>query len=269
MHVLYEKYSTQGSIKTNQYSALPLALLFLDTRPGIGSFIQCWEQCFNIQLATQFTVYKTDTVDLENFGIKKLHKAHTSTKLKHKRFFTMMILLLNNQYMHLPFKAHSNPCTPNVCDNNVYEAQMCTSFYQQLVLIQCKCTGQQHLGSTSKDELPEPRGSLVNDMLSVLQSKPIKMFNKTTAIHNTCQTKHQMLSNFRIFKFRMLFNFVYQIIYKIKSLRNVTFITMKVSRSMVIGLVINVANQSSYDLATKQLYIYLGSINIKYFGHQG
>ena len=36
------------------------------------------------------------TVDLENFGVKKLRKAHTSMKLKHMRFFTMMILLSNN-----------------------------------------------------------------------------------------------------------------------------------------------------------------------------
>ena len=27
------------------------------------------------------------TVDLENFGVKKLRKAQTSTKLKHARFF--------------------------------------------------------------------------------------------------------------------------------------------------------------------------------------
>ena len=38
----------------------------------------------------------TTTVDLEIFGVKKLHKAQTSTKLKNTRFFTMTILLLNN-----------------------------------------------------------------------------------------------------------------------------------------------------------------------------
>ena len=36
------------------------------------------------------------TVDLENFGVKKLCKAHTSTKLTHEIFFTMTILLSNN-----------------------------------------------------------------------------------------------------------------------------------------------------------------------------
>ena len=28
-----------------------------------------------------------NTVDLENFGVKNLRRAHTSTKLKHMRFF--------------------------------------------------------------------------------------------------------------------------------------------------------------------------------------
>ena len=43
-------------------------------------------------------------------------------------------------------------------------------------------------------------------------------------------------SNFSIFKFRVLFNFVYQIIYEIKSLRNFTLryiLTTKFSRFMV------------------------------------
>ena len=38
----------------------------------------------------------TYTIDLENFGVKKLCNAHTSTKLKRARFFTMTILLSNN-----------------------------------------------------------------------------------------------------------------------------------------------------------------------------
>ena len=54
--------------------------------------------------------------------------------------------------------------------------------------------------------------------LSVLQSKPIESFDKTIAIHKRRQTH----SNFRIFKFCVLFNFVYQIIYEIKSLQNFT-----------------------------------------------
>ena len=35
-----------------------------------------------------------------------------------------------------------------------------------ILLVDCtdKCTGQWHCGSTSKGELPEPRGSLANDI---------------------------------------------------------------------------------------------------------
>ena len=39
---------------------------------------------------------QSSTIDLENFGVKKLYKAHTLIKLKHRRFFTMTILLSNN-----------------------------------------------------------------------------------------------------------------------------------------------------------------------------
>ena len=40
----------------------------------------------------------------------------------------------------------------------------------------------------------------------VLQSKPIKKFDKVTTIHNTHQTKRETHSNFHIFEFRVLFN---------------------------------------------------------------
>ena len=54
---------------------------------------------------------------------------------------------------------------PHVCDNNMYEAQTCALFY---ILVDCtdKCTGQWYCGSTSKDELPDPRGSLTNNIPS-------------------------------------------------------------------------------------------------------
>ena len=54
---------------------------------------------------------------------------------------------------------------PNVCDNNAYEAHMCIRF---ILLVDCsdKCTGRWCCGSTSKDELPEPRGSLGNNIPS-------------------------------------------------------------------------------------------------------
>ena len=44
------------------------------------------------------------------------------------------------------------------CDNNVYEAQTYTLFYYSTD----KCTGWLHCGSTPKDGLPDPRGSLAN-----------------------------------------------------------------------------------------------------------
>ena len=75
----------------------------------------------------------------------------------------------------------------------MYEAQMYTSLYYNTD----NCTGRWHCGSAPKDELPDPRESLANKILPVLQSKPIKRFDKMTAIHNMCQ----MHSNFCIFKF--------------------------------------------------------------------
>ena len=68
------------------------------------------------------------TVDLEKFDVKEVCTARTSTKLKHTRFFTMKILLSNNYYHASSFhSAHSYML--NVCNNNVYDAQTCTSFY--------------------------------------------------------------------------------------------------------------------------------------------
>ena len=87
--------------------------------------------------------------------------AHTSTKLKHTRFCTMKILLSYNYYHASSFySAHSSML--NVCDNNVYDARMCTSFYYSTD----KCTGWLCCGSTPKDGLPNPRGSLVNKIPS-------------------------------------------------------------------------------------------------------
>ena len=79
--------------------------------------------------------------------------------------------------------------------------------------------------------------------LPVLQRKLIKRFIKTITIHQTCQTH----SNFCIFKFHVLFNFIHQIIYEIKSHQNFTFITMKVSRSMVYELCVQ-ANPQKHQL---------------------
>ena len=48
----------------------------------------------------------------------------------------------------------------NVWSNNVYKAQMCTSLYYSTD----KCTGKLPFGSTPKDGLTDPRGSLVNQI---------------------------------------------------------------------------------------------------------
>ena len=48
----------------------------------------------------------------------------------------------------------------NVCDNNLYEAQTCTSLYYSTG----NCTGQWCCQSTPKDGLPTPRG-LANEIL--------------------------------------------------------------------------------------------------------
>ena len=67
------------------------------------------------------------TVDLENFGVKKLRKTQTSTKLKHKRLFYYDNFTF--EYLVHAYSFHStHSCTSNVCDN-VYEAQTCISLY--------------------------------------------------------------------------------------------------------------------------------------------
>ena len=37
--------------------------------------------------------------------------------------------------MHPSFKANTDSCLPNVCDNNMYEAQICTSFYYLIPVV--------------------------------------------------------------------------------------------------------------------------------------
>ena len=72
----------------------------------------------------------------------KFHKAHTLMKLKHRRLFTMTVLLLNNYVyiVHASSFHSAHLYMPNVCDNNVYEAQTCILF---VLLVDCtdKCTG--------------------------------------------------------------------------------------------------------------------------------
>ena len=74
-------------------------------------------------------------------------------------------------------------------------------------------------------------------------------------IHNTHQTKCQTHSNICIFKFRVLFNFVYEITCETKFLQNFTLCytsTMKFCRSMV---------YSSYHIA---MYVISYIIEEKY-----
>ena len=49
-------------------------------------------------------------------------------------------------------------------DNNVYEVQTCTSFYNSILI--SVATGRWHCGSTPKDKLADPTGSLANDIPS-------------------------------------------------------------------------------------------------------
>ena len=64
----------------------------------------------------------------------------------------------------------------NVCDNNMYKAQTYTSFHYS----NDKYTGQWHCESTLKDELPDPRESLVNE----IPSHTIEQANQETQQDN-------------------------------------------------------------------------------------
>ena len=97
------------------------------------------------------------------------------------------------------------------------EAQTCASFYYS----SDKCTGQWCCGSTLKNELPDPRGSLANH----IPSRAIPFTTCIKCIITFCIFKFcvYLLSYIRLFMKLNLF----------KILLYVTFITMKVSRSTV------------------------------------
>ena len=59
--------------------------------------------------------------------------------------------------------------------------------------------------STSKDALPQPRGSLANN----IPSCGIEQANQEFRQDDRHSNMRKMHSNFRIFIFRVLFNFVY------------------------------------------------------------
>ena len=59
--------------------------------------------------------------------------------------------------------------------------------------------------STLKDELPQPRGSLANN----IPSRAIEQANQEFRQDDRHSQHASNAYNFRIFKFRVLFNFVY------------------------------------------------------------
>ena len=151
---------------------------------------------------------------------------------------------------------------PNVCDNNVYEAQMYISFYYFNDNTDW-CTGQWHCGCTPKDELyttPKTNAqviwSICNSLMqmsslytltSYIWSK--RVFSKWytflcyRASQSSVSTRWSPLttcikhSNFHIYKFHVLLISYTRLFMKLnpfKILFYVTFITTKVSRSMAV-----------------------------------
>ena len=123
-----------------------------------------------LQLPTELT-----TVDLENFSEKNLYTAvaHTLT--------TMKFLLSNNQYHASSFYSkHSH--TLNVSDNNVYEAQTSTSF--MIIKISVQEDGAVKVLQRIK-YLIKRVFSKQNTFPAVLQSRPIKSFNKPGGLLST------------------------------------------------------------------------------------
>ena len=68
--------------------------------------------------------------------------------------------------MHASSFHNAHSCMPNVCDNNVYEAQTCASFYLLIVLISVQDDMALRKYFKLKDELPVPRGPLTTNIPS-------------------------------------------------------------------------------------------------------
>ena len=130
------------------------------------------------------------------------------------------------QLVHASSFHSAHSCTSNVCDNNVYEAQTCASFYQLIVLISVQDDGTVEV--LRRVNYLSQEGLQQTIYLLMLQSKPVKRFNKTTAFHNM----HQVHSNFHVFIFCVLF-YSYTRLINLKILLYVTFLTIKFSRSMI------------------------------------
>ena len=69
-------------------------------------------------LTTQIQDIHIYTIDLEKFSVKKLHRAHTLTKLKHSRFFYYDNFTFES-LVHASSFHTTHSCMPIVHDNNV------------------------------------------------------------------------------------------------------------------------------------------------------
>ena len=78
---------------------------------------------------------------------KKLRKVHTSTKLKHIRFFTMTILLSNNQYMQASSFHSAHLCTPMYVTITCMRLKHVLHF---IIVLIAKYTGWWCCGSTQR-----------------------------------------------------------------------------------------------------------------------
>ena len=134
---------------------------------------------------------------------------------------------------------------------------MCTSFYYSTN----KCTGWWHCGSTPKDELSDPRGSLANEIEQANQEDR----QDNCHSHNTHQTKCQMHNNFGIFKFHVYLILYARLFTKLnlfKTLRYGTFIAMKISRTTVCSYVQLDLKFNVHTLTCIYMYVRMHSKNL-------
>ena len=105
--------------------------------------------------------------------------------------------------MHLPFIAHNHACQIYV--TIMYTRLKCALHFitGMIVLISVQDHGTVDVLQRINYLIKE--GLYQTIYLPVIPSKPIKSFNKAIGIHNM----HQTHGNFCIFKFHLLFNFVY------------------------------------------------------------
>ena len=121
------------------------------------------------------------------FQCKKLCKAHTSMKLKHTRFLLWKVYFrIISTCIHLPFIAHICNIQGTTCV--LYITITCTRLKRALhfiIVLIAKCTGWWCCGSTPKDELPDPRGSLANN----IPSRAVEQANQEVW-QDDCHSQH-------------------------------------------------------------------------------